>query len=185
MKRTIYATDGEISLSRLSETGMHDYLKLYFGDDEIDDFIKGIAFKRSENNYSIYDKNNEYCGNLELQNPNSDTPEIGIELIEHKQNQGIGSRAIRLFAKTLYKEFNIKYFILRVKRKNTHSRHVIEKLGCIYIETEPNRLKEYVAELEKLMDRPLPEKAREIAMSPPDEGEEIMVYKYMPEVFID
>ena len=55
MKRTIYATDGEISLSRLSETGMHDYLKLYFGDDEIDDFIKGIAFKRSENNYSIYD----------------------------------------------------------------------------------------------------------------------------------
>lgn len=185
MEREIYATDGEITIYHLSEDDMEEYLKLYFGNEEIDEFIKRIAFKHTDNNYSIYDKNDEYCGNLDLQNPNSNTPEFGIELVENKRNQGIGPKAIKLFAKDTYNRRNIKYFILRAKRSNTHSRHVLEKLGCTYVETEPNRIKEYVAELEKIMERPLSEKAKKIALSPPDENEEIMIYKYMPDAFLD
>ena len=37
--------------------------------------------------FSVFEINGGYCGSLELQNPDSDTPEIGIDLFENKRNK--------------------------------------------------------------------------------------------------
>lgn len=158
MEREIYATDGEITIYHLSEEDMKDYFKLCFDDEEmIRMYHEGYKFVRSlisayaERNYSIYDRNNEYCGNIEFQHSKSDTPEIGIELVEEKRNRGIGPRAIKLFAKATYNKKDVEYFILRAEQKNSHSNHVIEKLGAVYSGIEKNERPEYIEKLVELV----------------------------------
>ena len=43
--------------------------------------------------------NGDYCGNMELQYPDSKTPEIGIDLMEDKRNKGIAPKIVRLFVR--------------------------------------------------------------------------------------
>ncbi len=192
MEREIYATDGEIIIYHLSEEDMEDYFRLCFDDEEMigmyregDKFVRSLISSYVERNYSIYDSNNEYCGNIEFQHSKSDTPEIGIELVEEKRNRGMGPKAIKLFARATYNKRDIKYFILRAERKNYHSNHVIEKLGAVYSGIEENKRPDFITKLEELIAQTIPEKAKEFASSLPDENEEIMVYKYMPEAFLD
>lgn len=49
--------------------------------------------------FSVFEINGDYCGSLELQNPDSDTPEIGIDLFENKRNKGIAPKVVKLLAK--------------------------------------------------------------------------------------
>lgn len=49
--------------------------------------------------FSVFEINGGYCGSLELQNPDSDTPEIGIDLFENKRNKGIAPKVVKLLAK--------------------------------------------------------------------------------------
>ena len=46
--------------------------------------------------FSIYDDNGDYCGCIELQNCKSETPEIGLYLLENKRNQGIAAKVVKL-----------------------------------------------------------------------------------------
>ena len=46
-------------------------------------------------------------------------------------------------------------------------------------------LHKYIEKLVELVIRTIPEKANELAASLPDEDEKIMVYKYMPDAFLD
>ncbi len=42
--------------------------------------------------YSIFENNGDYCGCIELQQYYTDTPEIGLNLVETKRNQGIAAK---------------------------------------------------------------------------------------------
>lgn len=86
--------------------------------------------------FSIFDVDNNYCGNLCLQNKKSKTPEIGIDLCEDCRNKGIAPRVIKMFARQYFLKNEIDYFVIRIASNNSHSQHVFEKLGVIPEEKE-------------------------------------------------
>lgn len=86
--------------------------------------------------FSIFDVDNNYCGNLCLQNKKSKTPEIGIDLREDCRNIGIAPRVIKMFARQYFLKNEIDYFVIRIASNNSHSKHVFEKLGVIPEEKE-------------------------------------------------
>ena len=65
--------------------------------------------------------------------PNSNTPEIGIDLLEAKRNQGIAPKAVRLFARRVYETKKVDYFLIRISSNNQHRKYVFEKMGAVKI----------------------------------------------------
>lgn len=115
-------------------------MKLMFPENNASEFYKEeenrelfwrVTRNLKEIDYSIYDVVGEYCGNLELKNYDTATPEIGINLLEDYRNKGIAARTIKMLAKKYYEEnATIEYYILKVSSYNLHSKHVIEKMGA-------------------------------------------------------
>ncbi len=66
---------------------------------------------------------------VELQHSDSNTPEIGIDLLESKRNKGIAPKAVRLFAKKVCEIRMVDYFLIRISSNNLHSQHIFEKNG--------------------------------------------------------
>ena len=195
MCRQVYATDGIVYLYPLAEEDKENYMKLLrdtssdkgFYDDE---FKAGLMWQSAVDNvrnieYSVYDEQGQFCGYVILKDKDTHTPEIGIEIVEAKQNNGIGPRAIKLLAKQKYAEGNVEYFIIRVSSKNTHSKHVMEKLGAIYLEDRQQRLTVNMpdtvtisAEVYDLLQSVI----ENYNNSLDNENEIIHVYKYTPDL---
>ncbi len=148
VERKIYASDGEIHLVRLEEEDKEMYMALkrsvssvkhWYDDPELRKMLWESAIDGEDLDYSIYNGLDEYCGNVVLQNPSGATPELGVDLVEEKRNQGLAERAIKLLAKQVYEECPVDYFVLRVSSENPHSRHMIEKMGAVLEEEEESR----------------------------------------------
>lgn len=193
MERITYATDGDLTLYPLSDDDRDNYFRLklqvtdnpiLYTNEELAEIMWHSAFDLSDSNFAVY-KGSEYCGNIVLQNDGSDMPEIGIELLEHKRNMGIGPRAVKLLAQTYYADKPVEYFVLRVRRKNTHSRRMIEKLGCVYEGLQGDTTDEFIARIEKNLGKPLSDEFKENFIRNHDEGEDILIYKYYPDAFLD
>ena len=60
----------------------------------------------------MFTADGDYCGSIELQQSDSNTPEIGIDLLESKRNQGIAPKAVRLFAKKICEIRKVDYFVI-------------------------------------------------------------------------
>ncbi len=66
----------------------------------------------ADGEFTIYAIANEDRSDyVELQLPNSNKPEIGIDLLESKRNQGIAPKAVRLFAKKVCEIRMVDYFL--------------------------------------------------------------------------
>ena len=86
--------------------------QVYVSDNEF--IICPIADEDRDNYVELHRQiNGDYCGSLELQNPDSDTPEIGIDLFENKRNKGIAPKVVKLLAKRCYKDRKVDYFLIR------------------------------------------------------------------------
>ncbi len=81
---------------------------------------------------------------VELQQSDSNTPEIGIDLLESKRNKGIALKAVRLFANRICKEKAVDYFLIRISSNNLHSQHVFEKMGAVKIGEEESDFSKFV-----------------------------------------
>lgn len=140
--RKIYETDGEYYICPITEQDRIDYVELHrqingegtlFLNPVCKDMMWENVLQGKDRVFSIFDKNAQYCGSIELQNPLSETPEIGIDLLENMRNKGIAPRVIRMFAKKTYEMQSVEYFIIRISSRNLHSKHVFEKMGVILI----------------------------------------------------
>ncbi len=184
MERTIYVTDGELTLYPLSDDDKQNYftLKLQVADIPIlytDEFLSEMmwhsAFDLSDSNYAIY-RNSEYCGNIVIQNTDSHMPEIGIELLEDKRGQGIGVRAVKLLAEQYHKDNKIECYLLRTLEKNTVCRRMLEKMNVVSMDTEIDNNDELIKSLERAIGEPLDEGVEKILRGT-TEGERILRYK--------
>ncbi len=79
--------------------------------------------------YIRYATDGEYCGSIEIQHQEADTPEIGIDLLENKRNKGIAPKVVVILAKRAYQDKTVEYYLIRISSRNPHSKHVFEK-GC-------------------------------------------------------
>lgn len=193
MSRIPYATDGKYTLYQLDDTDRESYVELHrqvngenslFLKPSTADIMWDGTIKSGNMIYSIFDSNNDYCGSTELQNPDSNTPEIGIDLMENKRNQGIAAKVVKMLVKKVCQERNVEYFLIRISSRNTHSRHVFEKMGAIYMGEEANMFKKLI---KKLNDDgiELPKDCQDIIQNCFDEEDDEVInrYKLLPYVF--
>lgn len=100
--------------------------------------------------YSIYESGGEYCGCIELNNYKDDIPEIALNLVEGKRNQGVAAKAVKMLVKKLCEERRVDYFLVRIMSDNSHSKHVFEKMGAVLIGEEDRPEVKLLKELNKL-----------------------------------
>lgn len=192
MDKTVYATDGNYFLVPLSETEKENYLSISrengigyaLSDNErYEELLWSNSFSKDKRYFSIYDTDEVYCGNIELNRIDTPTPEIGIELLKKHRNKGIAGQAIRLLARTAGSELiELEYYILRVSAGNLHSKHMIEKLGSVCIGKEDSiaveTLKRLIDYFKKEKDEKVYEKySKMLEALQKDEKEKILVYK--------
>lgn len=197
MKREIYATDGQYYLMPLAPEDKEDYMNLrqqitempfLYSTPELLELVWSASTELGDINYSIFDSNHEYCGNVILQNPKADIPEIGVDLIETKRNQGIAEKAIKLLARKAYEELEVDYFLLRVSSRNSHSRHMIEKLGAVLIGEEEGEFTRMIRTMREVLDEDsfakIGERIPSLLDKSDDEKEEIVFrYQLTPNMF--
>ncbi|MCM1025932.1 MAG: GNAT family N-acetyltransferase [Roseburia sp.] len=152
-KREIFATDDELIICTLSDEDRKDYVELHrqlngettlYLNPRSKDMMWEQTLNHSEGMFSVFIKKGDYCGSIELQDSDSNTPEIGIDLVENKRNRGIAPRAVRLIAKKVCEEKQIEYFLIRISSANLHSQHVFENLGAVKIGEEESSFSKFV-----------------------------------------
>ncbi|MCM1123453.1 MAG: GNAT family N-acetyltransferase [Eubacterium sp.] len=152
-KREIFATDGELIICTLSDEDRKDYVELHrqlngetslYLNPRSKDMMWEQTLNHEESIFSLFTVDGDYCGSIELQHSDSNTPEIGIDLLESKRNKGIAPKAVRLFSKRVCEEKKVDYFLIRISSANLHSQHVFEKLGAVKIGEEESIFSKFV-----------------------------------------
>lgn len=161
MSKTPYTTDGEYTLYLLVD-----------------------IFDSGNKTYSIYDSNNDHCGAIELKNPMSDTPEIGVELLENKRNQGIAKKAVKMLVQKVCQERDVEYFLIKISSQNHHSKHVFEKMGAIFIGEEDNIYKRLISQFGDKRENLSADEQKILEDCLNDDNIKVINrYKLMPDVF--
>ncbi len=193
MSRTPYATDGEYTLYLLADIDRENYVELHrqingesslFLNPHIKDMMWDSTIHSESKIYSIFDSKGEYCGSTELQNPSSDTPEIGIDLLENKRNQGIAVKVVKMLAIKVSEEQAVNYFLIRISSRNPHSKHVFEKMGAVLIGEGSSLFREFINQLND-EGLNLPTESQDIIQKCFNEEDDEVIYKYklLPDVF--
>lgn len=198
-KREIYATDGEYIIYPIAEEDREYYVELHkqlngestlFLNPVCKDMMWEQVLTGKDKVFSIYDKGGDYCGSIELQHPESDTPELGIDLMESKRNKGIAARAIKLVARRAYGDKHVEYFLIRISSRNPHSKHVFEKMGVIPLRTTESTFKTFMNDFKDVMkntevDDAMEERLKKIFDNADDLEEEVVYeYKLTSEIFL-
>ena len=140
MNREIYVTDGEYTLLPISDEDRENYIELHrqlngeqtlFLNPYCKDMMWEQVLEGKDKVFSIFNCDGEYCGSTEIQRPESDIPEIGIDLLENKRNKGIAPKVVVMLAKRAYQDKPVEYYLIRISSRNPHSKHVFEKLGAV------------------------------------------------------
>lgn len=136
LNRQVYVSDNEFIICPIADEDRDNYVELHrqingehtlFLNEHCKDMMWKQVLEGEDKVFSVFEINGDYCGSLELQNPDSDTPEIGIDLFENKRNKGIAPKVVKLLAKRCYKDRKVDYFLIRISSQNQHSKHVFEK----------------------------------------------------------
>lgn len=176
-KESYVALYKENSIFASATSGMNkkefdDYVEFAWTSFAEEDAIRVSVFKKDTS---------EYIANIVLRNLNSDTPELGIDVLQNFQRQGIASEVIPKFASRIMELQKINYFLVRIYSDNVASTELFKKLGAVYI---GNELSEVAAFLMKAKDL-LGEKYDELLESHSEVEETanqnyIVHYKYIP-----
>ena len=79
----------------------------------------------------------EICGFCQLNNVDTLTPEVGIDMRDDYIGRGYAQEAVRLLLDYASKHYKVDYFIWKANKANTVSRHMAEKLGGKFISEQP------------------------------------------------
>ncbi len=159
-KRKIFATDGEFTICAIANEDRCDYVELrrqLNGEKSLylnplsKDMMWEQILSNADSVFSLFTANGDYCGSIELQHSDSNTPEIGIDLLESKRNKGIAPKAVRLFAKKVCEIRMVDYFLIRISSNNLHSQHVFEKMGAVKIGEEESAFSKFVESFGKIV----------------------------------
>lgn len=186
MERKEFISDGKYFIYPIADEDREDYTELHrqtngettlFKNPVTKNMMWEVTLNGVTKIYSIYNSENQYCGSIELQNPTSETPEIGIDLLENFRNKGIAPLVIPMFAKAVCKQQNVRNFIIKITASNSHSIHIFEKLGAEFIGEEESFYKKLVKMYTEMCKSS--EEAYELAKSHETDDEPVYVYKLL------
>ncbi len=154
--RELLVHNDHYALVRVAEYDRPDYVELQRqinGDNTL--FLNPISkdmmwdsVLADESLYIIIDDSMQFCGSMELQGK-SRTPEIGISILEKYRNRGIAQNAVQLLMTLTFNPENIDYYVLRIEEGNSHSRHVFEKMGAVFLGEDLSTAEKFKESLNK------------------------------------
>lgn len=160
--REIFAADGEFIICPISNADRSDYVELHRqlnGETSLylnpvsKDMMWEQILNHADSVFSLFTTKEDYCGSIELQQSDSNTPEIGIDLLECKRNQGIAPKAVRLFARRVCEIRKVDYFLIRISSSNLHSKYVFEKMGAVKIGEEETAFSRFVERFGEIAEK--------------------------------
>lgn len=101
--RDIFAANEDFIICSISNADRRDYVELHrqlkgeaslYLNPVSKDMMWEQILKNADSVFSLFTAEKDYCGSIELQQPDSNTPEIGIDLLEKKSRnstQGISA----------------------------------------------------------------------------------------------
>lgn len=194
MKQEAYITDGQYKLYIISEEDRDNYVELHrqingdhslFLNSHCRDLMWEQVLTGKDKVYSIFDENEEYCGSIEIQRPDSSIPEIGIDLMEQKRNRGITPRVVPMLIRKFMIDNKVEYFLVRISSKNPHSKYVFEKMSAIPIGQTESTFKMFMKDFKEIVGDTdigdISEKLKKYFDNSLGEEEEVVYeYKYIP-----
>ena len=118
---------------------------------DIEEYLEGIWHEIEQENaiyVSILRKpTEEYIGNLVLRYLDSETPEIGIDILKRFKRNGLAYSAMLAFMKHVQSLRDIEYFIARIYSDNIPSIGLFKKLGAVQIGKEPSEFSVFLEQL--------------------------------------
>ncbi len=195
MRQEAYITDGQYKLYIISEEDRCNYVELHrqingehslFLNPHCRDLMWEQVLTGKDKVYSIFDENEEYCGSIEIQKPDSCIPELGIDLLEQKRNKGITPRVVPMLIKKFMLDNKVEYFLVRISSKNPHSKYVFEKMGAIPIGQTESTFKMFMKDFKEIVGDTdigdIREKLKKYFNNDSCEEEEVVFeYKYIPQ----
>lgn len=148
----VLVQDDKYILKKEREEDKQAYFELYKEDSILfkrmpydmfrDFFEKQWENRRQEKNLyvSIFKKQDfAYLGNIVLQNIDSTTPELGIDVVKKYQRKGVAYDTLKMFVRWGSEIFNnMEYFLVRIYSDNLASLSLFQKLGVTKIGEEPS-----------------------------------------------
>lgn len=144
---TVFIEDEKYVLSRYEVTEQDLYLKAWNENFENSPVSNDENFKRKSWDDVLSDTNKlqlkiidkltqDYVGEVILMKLDTETPELGIQLLQKYHGQGIGTRVMNLFVDKLRTVLQIEFFSVRIRNNNYISQRMFEKMGAIKIGEE-------------------------------------------------
>lgn len=167
---TAFVEDEKYILSRYDTTDKDLFFKAWNETFENSPLINAEQFKEkswedvlSDTNklqLKIIDKlTQEYVGEVILMKLDTEMPEVGIQLLQKYQSQGIGTQVMNLFVNQLKFIMQVEFFTIRIRSDNYISQRLFSKMGAVKIGEEGN---EYAMLMKKRMMNMGREKFEEI-----------------------
>lgn len=132
--------NGDVLLKPMSLDDRDAYMEMYLSHNPYAQKIAEINYKMLANTvwtemteksgflpYSIVDQNlDATVGFINLQNTDTNTPEIGVDIIDRYSKQGYAQAAVTRLIREYAKAHDVKYFVWRVGADNAASVHNIK-----------------------------------------------------------
>lgn len=154
-----------------------------------DFFEKQWADRRKEKNLyvSIFKKRDSvYLGNIVLQNIDSTTPELGIDVVKKHQRKGVAYDTLKMFVQWGGQTFNnMEYFLVRIYSDNSASLNLFQKLGVTKIGEEPSEYQVFLNHFKESLGKEEYEKVKKKNPDMEDTGEGRYIIQYKLEYKID
>ena len=196
MERKAYAENEEFILYKLTEEDKESYMKIIidgsdhpemYEDPIFAKFTFETAMQENRNQFLIYDISGELMGTIMVKEADSNTPEIGIDLLKSKRYQGVAGKVIKLLAYQFYNQETMEHFVMNVLDTNTASKRMIEKTGALYVgraESFQERVMKNLNELILNADDDMLQKYEELKETVKQMKPQVVhQYKYEPEMF--
>lgn len=172
-ERGIYAQDEQIVLQRPNERDKNDFYRIFLedelfariskmmditqtADEELSKKNKLVCFIYGKDSGTLYG----YCG---IDNITLELPEIEIKLFKEAQNNGFGTRALRLLMNTFSEKTGVTVFRSRVASDNYICQRVMDKLGAAFagLSSIIGETSEYGKSFIEKLEKKFPEEADE------------------------
>lgn len=171
---TVLVQDDKYILKKEREEDKQEYFELYKEDSSLfktmpydmfqEFFEKQWENRRQEKNLyvSIFKKPDfVYLGNIVLQNIDSTTPELGINVVKKYQRKGVAYDTLKMFMRWGNETFNnMEYFLVRIYSDNSASLNLFQKLGVTKIGEEPSEYQVFLNQFKKQLGKEEYEKVK-------------------------
>jgi RimJ/RimL family protein N-acetyltransferase len=135
---------------------LYEIYKRNFPDERINAALRGAIDGTSNDETHAIRIDGRFIGWYTLQKDSEGRPDLGISLIPEERCKGFAKEATKLFTDQLYRKYGLQRVYARAYSSNTHSQHVLVKMGAVLDSVGPDeRIVELRQEIEKEGEAPL------------------------------